>query len=150
MQGFRPVESELTVGDKIMWTVNDRKRGLLNGMKAKVINIDHHNDEVRLAFTNGNVHTMSLTEQKNQHWTHDYVSTAHASQGMTADRVIYHAESFRRNLASQKAFYVAISRAKHQAIVYTDNQDELISQLQENAGEKQNAKDYEYDLSMSM
>lgn len=93
---------------------------------------------------------MSLTEQKNQHWTHDYVSTAHAAQGMTAERIIFHAESFRRNLASQKAFYVAISRAKHQAIVYTDNQNELIAQLQENAGEKQNAKDYEYDLSMSM
>lgn len=137
IQAFRPKESELTVGDKIIWTLNNRDKELTNGMKAHVIGIEHEKGEVQLKFTNGEMRALKVSEFESQHWNHHYVTTAHSAQGMTSDRVIYHAESFRRNLASQKAFYVAISRAKQNAIVVTDNRKQLISQLREHSGEKQ-------------
>jgi conjugative relaxase-like TrwC/TraI family protein len=150
LQVFEAKESELCVGDRIVWTSNDRRRGLINGMKAKVINVDRTQQEVHLHFNNDVVHKLTIKDACNQHWNYDYATTAHAAQGMTAERVIYHAESFRRNLASQKAFYVSISRAKKQAIVYTDNKNELISQIQHHSGEKQNAIEYEQDLGLSI
>lgn len=139
IQAFKPIECELTVGDKIIWTLNNRDKGLNNGMKAHVVDIDHVKGEVQLEFTNGKMRTLKVSELESQHWNHDYVSTAHSAQGMTSDRVIYHAESFRKNLASQKAFYVAISRAKKEAIIFTDNKHQLENQIKEHAGEKINA-----------
>jgi ATP-dependent exoDNAse (exonuclease V) alpha subunit len=53
--------------------------------------------------------------------------------------VLYHAESYRKNLTSQKSFYVALSRAKQEIIVVTDNKEALIKQVKEHSGEKQNA-----------
>jgi len=150
IQAFRPEESELTVGDKIIWTLNNRDKGLTNGMKAHVVDINRIEGNVQLKFSGGEIHTLKTSELESQHWSHNYVTTAHGAQGMTSERVIYHAESFRKNLASQKAFYVAISRAKQGAIVVTDDRKLLISQLHEHSGEKQyslEGKDNELDAS---
>ncbi len=150
MQAFRTIESGLSAGDCVVWTMNDRKQGLLNGSKGVVKAIDNESGVADVLFANGKKIRMSLDQVSQQHWNYDYVSTAHAVQGMTADRVYFHAESFRRNLASQKAFYVAISRAKQQAVIYTDNQEQLITQIKEHTGEKQVAKEinkeYEHEM----
>jgi conjugative relaxase-like TrwC/TraI family protein len=139
IQVFEQVDSELSVDDKLIWTHNNRKLGLSNGMKGRVIEVNGHEGIVFVEFDNGKYYQIDLNEVEGGHWNHNYVTTAHAAQGMTADRVIYHAESFRRNLASQQAFYVAISRAKHGAIVVTDNKNELEIQLKEHSGQKQSA-----------
>lgn len=108
-------------------------------MKGHVTDIDNDEGLVFVKFDNGKQHQINLNEIDSGHWNHNYVTTAHAAQGVTADRVIYHGESFRRNLSSQQAFYVAISRAKHGAIVVTDNRIELEKQINEHSGEKQYA-----------
>jgi conjugative relaxase-like TrwC/TraI family protein len=139
IQVFEQVESELSINDKLIWTHNNRKLGLSNGMKGRIIEVDDHEGLAFVKFDNGKHHKIDLNELDGGHWNHNYVTTAHAVQGMTADRVIYHAESFMRNLASQQAFYVSISRAKHEAIVFTDNRLELEKQLREHTGLKENA-----------
>ncbi|MEY8214043.1 MAG: MobF family relaxase [Colwellia sp.] len=139
IQVFAQNESEVSLGDKLMWTHNNRKEGLINGMKGQVTEVDIKEGTADIEFENSKFHTINVNELGSQHWTHNYVTTAHSAQGMTADRVIYHAESFRRNLASQQAFYVAISRAKNEAIVFTDNRYELEKQLKEHSGLKENA-----------
>lgn len=150
MQAFRTIESGLSAGDCVVWTMNDRKQGLLNGTKGVVKAIDKESGVADVLFANGKQIRISLDQVSQQHWNHDYVTTAHAAQGMTADRVYFHAESFRRNLASQKAFYVAISRAKQEAVIYTNNKEQLIKQLKEHSGEKQVAKEaeksYEHEI----
>ncbi|QEY13282.1 MobF family relaxase [Cellvibrio sp. KY-YJ-3] len=138
-QAYRPVEAELAISDKIIWTLNDRRNGLINGMKGVVDSIDQNAKTARISFSRSKFVTVDLTETASLHWSHDYVTTAHAAQGQTADRVIYHAESFRRNLASQKSFYVSISRAKHQTLIITDDRAALEQQISEHIGEKQNA-----------
>jgi len=50
-----------------------------------------------------------------------------------------HADSKATNLVDQKMLYVAISRAKTSASVYTNDQGKLISAIKERAGEKQMA-----------
>jgi len=139
VQVFTQNESEVSEGDKLIWTHNNRKECLINGMKGQVIAVDIKEGTADIEFVNGKLYTINRNELDSQHWSHNYVTTAHAAQGMTCDRVIYHAESFRRNLASQQALYVAISRAKYDATVVTDNKFELVKQLEAHTGLKENA-----------
>jgi conjugative relaxase-like TrwC/TraI family protein len=59
------------------------------------------------------------------HLDFGYVTTSHASQGRTVDRVFIaeSAESF--GAAGREQFYVSVSRGRKQAAVYTDDKAEL-------------------------
>jgi ATP-dependent exoDNAse (exonuclease V) alpha subunit len=48
-----------------------------------------------------------------------------------------HADSGATNLVDQKMLYVAVSRARSSAVVYTDDRDRLVTGIKERAGEKQ-------------
>ncbi|WP_215763310.1 ATP-binding domain-containing protein [Acetobacter sp. P1H12_c] len=78
--------------------------------------------------------TISLERARDRHLSHAYVSTAFAAQGRTADRVFANAESSATYLLEQKSFYVALSRAKAESVLYTDNRFEMQVGLQERAG----------------
>ncbi|WP_323815681.1 MobF family relaxase [Cellvibrio sp. NN19] len=138
-QIFRPSSSELSVGDKLIWAVNDRGLGFHNGSRMLVKKIDHSQALAELVLVDGTTRIIDLNSRRSQHWNYDYITTVHAAQGKTCDRVLYHAESYRRNLASQQALYVAISRARQQAIVFTDDKAKLVEQIREHSGQKQNA-----------
>ena len=70
-----------------------------------------------------------------------YAQTAHQAQGSTCARVLVHAESDRVNLMSQQSLYVALSRATHEAIVYTDDRLALAAQVARTSGQKETALD---------
>jgi ATP-dependent exoDNAse (exonuclease V) alpha subunit len=57
------------------------------------------------------------------------VRTIHSSQGTTCDRVLAHLESFRANSVDAASVYVAISRARSSAAVYTDSRARLTDAL---------------------
>ena len=57
------------------------------------------------------------------------MSTIHAAQGATAERVMAHMESFRANTVDTRATYVAISRARSHAALYTDSRSRLAQAL---------------------
>jgi len=58
------------------------------------------------------------------HLDHAYATTVHSSQGLTADRVLI--DAFTRSRTTTKdVFYVAISRAQHEARIYTDDRARL-------------------------
>ncbi|MGB3836259.1 relaxase domain-containing protein [Castellaniella sp.] len=77
-------------------------------------------------------HTGNLIVAKFRHETarpkmvllYAYTTTAHSTQGLTCDRVLYNAESFSRTTA-QDTYYVSISRERHEVVVFTDDADEL-------------------------
>lgn len=82
---------------------------------------------------------LELSDPRDAHLRHAYVQTAHSAQGQTAERVLIHADSRSTNLVDQKMLYVALSRAKAEAIVVTDDKDRLVRAIYERAGEKQTA-----------
>jgi ATP-dependent exoDNAse (exonuclease V) alpha subunit len=59
----------------------------------------------------------------------DYASTVHSAQGLTADRVLINLETGSRTTAKD-VFYVAISRARHEAVVFTDSLAKLPAAIQ--------------------
>ncbi|HEX4613166.1 MAG TPA: AAA family ATPase, partial [Urbifossiella sp.] len=59
------------------------------------------------------------------HLAHGYVSTSHASQGKTVDRVFVAQSSRSWPASSREQFYVSASRGRQQVTVYTDDKDAL-------------------------
>ena len=58
------------------------------------------------------------------HLEHAYPTTIHSNQATTANRVLIDA-STRSRTAAKDVLYVAISRAKHEARIYTDDAQKL-------------------------
>lgn len=69
-----------------------------------------------------------------------WVQTIHAAQGATSDRVMAHPESFRSNVDARIA-YVAVSRAKTFAAIYTDDRLALVDAIEGRDGAQVGAID---------
>ena len=78
---------------------------------------------------------MSHDDPQLRHIAHAYATTVHAAQGSTRDRVIAVLDSGHGVLSDQATFYVEISRARDQAIVLTDNIEQLVETLEDHTGE---------------
>jgi conjugative relaxase-like TrwC/TraI family protein len=136
---FEPKPMELQAGDRVQFTRNDREAGRINGLRGTITGIDPERQQATIALANGREQRLDLTDPRDAHLRHAYVQTAHAAQGQTAELVLIHADSRSANLVDQKMLYVALSRAKSEAIVVTDDKARLIRAIHERAGEKQTA-----------
>jgi len=114
---FHKEERGLQEGDLIRWSKNDYSQGRRNGDLATV-NIDPVSGSLFVRDKHGK--ETAFNSQTDRHWDHGYASTVHAAQGRTADHAIFHAES--QQLSTNKeGWYVAVSRARDDLWVVTDD-----------------------------
>jgi ATP-dependent exoDNAse (exonuclease V) alpha subunit len=67
---------------------------------------------------------------EHRHLDHGYAVTSHSSQGLTTERVLVHADtSVHPDLLNSRFGYVSISRASHEATLFTDDIAKLGPQL---------------------
>jgi ATP-dependent exoDNAse (exonuclease V) alpha subunit len=65
-----------------------------------------------------------------RHFDHGYAVTSHSAQGITAESVLIHADtSIHPDLLNSRFGYVAISRASHEATIFTDDVTRLAQHL---------------------
>jgi plastocyanin len=139
VEAYTVAEREVMAGDRIAWTRNDTTAGRVNGHTADVERIGA---DGRITIRDHrSAQTIDPAKDGDGHFRHAYVLTVHAAQGQTADRVMVNAESFRTNLLNERSFYVAISRAREEIRVYTDNVENLTRGIEERTGEKTAALD---------
>jgi conjugative relaxase-like TrwC/TraI family protein len=138
-EAFTPGTIDLMKADRIEFTRNDRTQSRENGGRAQIVSVNTEHQTARVRLDNGKFQTLDLTQSADQHLRHGYVQTAHAAQGHTAERVMIHADSRATNLVDQKMMYVAVSRAKMSAAVYTDDRAKLVAGINERAGLGQTA-----------
>ncbi len=124
---------DLEAGDRIRWTRNHNPSGLVNGATATVERIGK--TSLVLKTDEGRRLEMELDDPRLRHIAHAYATTVHAAQGLTRDKVIAVLDSGHGQLANQQTFYVEISRARDEAIIVTDNREQLAETLEENTGE---------------
>lgn len=117
----------LAVGDAIRWSRNDAERGFKNGDRAEVIGLEAGRALVRFQRTQL---VESLDLSRDRHWEHGYVSTVHSAQGQTSDHVVVHIDTERRSLTGHESWYVALSRARYSAAIYTDSAERLPAAVQ--------------------
>jgi conjugative transfer relaxase protein TraI len=127
----------LCVGDQIRWTRSQKAQGQFSADTANVIAIKEQTATIKLH--NGNIQNIDMTKDQNKHFDHAYASTTYAAQGKTIRHVITYEDSRHTNLTNQAGFYVAISRAKLDATIYTNDSTALQDRLIKNTGEKTSA-----------
>ena len=125
---------ELRRGDRVSWTRNDRKHGLVNSGTAEVTAVE----KTAIAFRLEDGRTLDLRRDDPQlrHIDRAWAATVHAFQGRTVDRVIAAMEAEHAHLTTQKTFYVEISRARHHAELVTDDRNALRERLEAATGER--------------
>ena len=124
---------DLAAGDRIRWTRNHNKSGHVNGATATIETIGRKS--LTLVTDDDRRLKMDLDDPRLRHIAHAYATTVHAAQGLTRDKVIAVLDSGHGFLANQQTFYVEISRARDEAIILTDNREQLSQTLEENTGE---------------
>ena len=134
---FETDEIELQAGERIRWTRNDRERSLLNGEEAQVLSIGHKN--IKLAIADGRELLMAHDDPQLHFIDHAYSSTVHAAQGITCDQVIAVLDADHGPIGGQAAFYVELTRARDNAVLLTDDRDQLVEALETASGDELSA-----------
>jgi len=138
-EAFAERQREFAAGDRVQFTRNDREAGRINGATATVKAIDAEARTMTVKDARGREHVMQLDRAGDRHIRHGWVGTVHGSQGATADRSMTHLESFRANTVDAKTAYVAISRARKGAALYTDSREGLANAIETRTGERTTA-----------
>jgi conjugative relaxase-like TrwC/TraI family protein len=116
---YQAERSELAIGDMIRITRNDAGKDLANGDRFMVAAVEHG----KIVLENGNRHVEMETD-KPLHLDYAYATTVHSAQGLTCDRVLIEAQTNSRTTAKD-VYYVAISRAREEARIYTNDMKQL-------------------------
>ena len=124
-EAFVEVPQEFRAGDRVQFTRNNYRADRLNGQTAEVVAIDPAGSSMVIAREDGRREMLDLAHLADRHIRPGWVRTIHSSQGATCDRVLANLESFRANTVDARSVYVAISRARIGAAVYTDSRTAL-------------------------
>ncbi|MFY3457764.1 hypothetical protein A9G00_33785 [Achromobacter xylosoxidans] len=117
---YQPVEAELSAGDWVRVTRNDAKLDLVNGGRFEVLAVT----PTTVTIGNGGRHLTLDAASIPLHLDRAYATTSHSAQGLTCNRVLINAESYSRT-TQRDVYYVAISRARFRADIYTNNVEKL-------------------------
>ena len=124
---YREVEREFSVGDRIQFTAPDKSLGVANRDLAVIQSIA---PDGQVAARLDNNRQFEFNAGDHRHFDHGYAVTSHSSQGLTAERVLVHADtSVHPDLLNSRFGYVSISRASHEATLFTDDMAKLAPQL---------------------
>jgi conjugative relaxase-like TrwC/TraI family protein len=119
---YREAEREFAEGDRIQFRAPFAERRVANGELGTIAKIGDEEMSVKL---DGGREIVFKTDQF-RHIDHGYAVTSHSSQGTTVDRVLINADtSESRALLNDRMGYVAVSRAREDAIIYTNSIEEL-------------------------
>jgi ATP-dependent exoDNAse (exonuclease V) alpha subunit len=112
---YREIERELSVGDRIQFTAPDKSLSVANRDLA-VIECIHTDGRVSARLDNNREIEFNAVEHR--HFDHGYAVTSHSAQGLTAERVLVHADTgVHPDLLNSRFGYVSISRASHGALI---------------------------------
>jgi conjugative relaxase-like TrwC/TraI family protein len=145
---YRESERALAVGDRVQVTAPDQARHIANRELGTVEKMDHADTQNALHVRLDSGRAVAFERDRSQHLDYGYAVTSHSSQGQTADRVIAHIDTERGGeaLVNRRFAYVALSRSRYDAQVYTNDKAELTqalgreyghrSALEQSAGQK--------------
>ena len=136
---YETARIRIRAGDRVRWTRNDKRHGLLNGGEAVVLGIDSR----RVRFDAGGEKPLPLARDDPQlcHIDHAWSTTVHGAQGMTRDGAIGVLDTGHGRLTGQAGLYVEASRARDRFVLVTDNRESLEEALEENDGGRLTARE---------
>jgi ATP-dependent exoDNAse (exonuclease V) alpha subunit len=121
ISAYREIEREFALGDRIQLTTPKRALGVANRDLGTLQQIaDDGAITIRMDGTKDR--TVTFHPRKMRHFDHGYAVTSHSSQGLTAERVLVNMDTdVHPELINGRFAYVSVSRASHDAQIYTNN-----------------------------
>src|SRR3984893_10300601 len=122
---YREADRAFARGDRVQFTAPYPERHVANRELGTIEQIDS-NGHLRLRLDSGR--TVAFTLEAHPHLDYGYAVTSHSSQGQTADRVLVHVDTEQRGgaqLVNQRLAYVAVSRGRYDAQIYTNDRAQL-------------------------
>ncbi len=121
-------ESAFSQGDRVQFTAPNRQQHIANRELGTIERLDDSGN-LQLRLDSGR--TVAFNIKENPHLDYGYAVTSHSSQGQTADRVLVHVDTEHagEKLVNRRLAYVAVSRGRYDAQLYTDDKRRLTEQL---------------------
>jgi conjugative relaxase-like TrwC/TraI family protein len=119
---YNEAERAFAEGDRVQIRAPNRAKRIANGELGTITKIEGE----RISLTLDSKREVSLDLRQFRHIDHGYAVTSHSSQGLTFDRVLVNVDTRQSaQLVNDRMAYVAISRARHDAQIYTDSAQNL-------------------------
>ena len=125
---YRETERAFSKRDRVQFTAPDRGRHIPN---RELGTIEKINDCGTLQLRLDSGRAIAFNIKENPHLDYGYAVTSHSSQGQTADRVLVHVDTEQagEKVVNRRLGYVAVSRGRYDAQIYTNDKSQLIEQL---------------------
>jgi ATP-dependent exoDNAse (exonuclease V) alpha subunit len=124
---YQEVQREFSQGDRVQFTAPSKELQVANRELGTIHQVTYSgNLEIRM--DSGRKVRFNIGEHP--HLDHGYAVTSHSSQGHTAQRVLIHVDTEKSELLVNNRFaYVSVSRAQHDAHIYTNDRSKLSHRL---------------------
>jgi conjugative relaxase-like TrwC/TraI family protein len=125
---YRETERAFAVGDRVQVTAPYREDRVANRELGTLEKIDA-GGHLNVSLDSGR--SIAFEVDAHRHLDHGYAVTSHSSQGQTADRVLLQVDTARTGeaLVNQRLAYVAVSRGRYDAQIYTNDKSHLAESL---------------------
>jgi conjugative relaxase-like TrwC/TraI family protein len=121
---YRESERAFSEGDRVQFTAPDKEHRIANRELGTIESIDERGN-VGIKLDSGR--EVGFHMEENRHLDYGYAVTSHSSQGATADRVLVNVdtEEAHEKLINSRLAYVAVSRARYDAQIFTNDAGNL-------------------------
>jgi ATP-dependent exoDNAse (exonuclease V) alpha subunit len=129
ISAYREIEREFAIGDRIQLTAPNRELGVANRDLGTVQRIDK-GGKMTVRMDGDREKSITFDPREMRHFDHGYAVTSHSSQGLTSERVLVNMDTeVHPDLINSRFAYVSVSRASHDAQVYTNDMAKLAATI---------------------
>jgi conjugative relaxase-like TrwC/TraI family protein len=128
ISAYREIDRDFAIGDRIQLTAPNRELGVVN---RDLGTIQRFGDDGRITVSmDGGKKTITFDPSEMKHFDHGYAVTSHSSQGLTSQRVLVNMDTeVHPELINGRFAYVSVSRASHDAQIFTNDAANLAQSL---------------------
>ena len=128
VNAYIETDKQFATGDRIQFTAKDKDLGVSNRDLGTITKLE--TGQLTVQMDGKTERIVQFDPAKMRHFDHGYAVTSHVSQGLTEGRVIANIDTdSARSLINTRLAYVAVSRAEHDARIYTNDAEGLGARL---------------------
>ncbi|HVJ09453.1 MAG TPA: MobF family relaxase [Acidisarcina sp.] len=129
ISAYREIEREFAIHDRIQFTAPIKELGVANRDLGTIQQIDG-SGRITVRMDGEKEKTVTFDPAQMRHFDHGYAVTSHSSQGITSERVLVNMDTnVHSELINTRFAYVSVSRASHDAQIFTNDAATLAENL---------------------
>jgi len=129
ISAYREIEREFAIGDRVQFTAPNKELGVANRDLGTIQKIGE-TGKITVRMDSDKEKAVTFDSAQMRHFDHGYAVTSHSSQGLTSERVLVNMDTnVHPELINTRFAYVSVSRASHDAQIFTNDAANLAESL---------------------